>query len=304
MRLTVASRNERAGSHLRSGTGTASLIGGAAKPQATRSIGRMSLRCWPGLCSRRPHRSLTWGAEMANGCDGSIANVGKAVGCDRSGALLADAAASHPVTLCELPSLAWLQDRTLGTAFSVFVFDLVENIDILFAEVGRVVAPTGSLVVIINHPAFTAPGSGPFMDPDLDVFWQWGEYLDRGTSLVPAGPGAVAMYHRSTGDILTSARAGRVAPRRDDRGAPRRSHHRARTLLCGTGGHPRSSGCDGADDSRHSRDVPITMFSVYRIRSVLMTDHLVAFEYGTGRVWATSGLDQSPRSSRLCRKWT
>jgi len=136
-------------------------------------------------------------------------DVGKAVGCDRSGALLADAAASHPVALCELPSLAWLQDRTLGTAFSVFVFDLVENIDILFAEVGRVVAPTGSLVVIINHPAFTAPGSGPFMDPDLDVFWQWGEYLDRGTSLVPAGPGAVAMYHRSTGDILTSAaRAG------------------------------------------------------------------------------------------------
>lgn len=132
-------------------------------------------------------------------------DVGRAIGCDRSGALLADAVVTHPVALCELPSLDWLQGQTLGTAFSVFVFDLVENIDEFFAEVGRVVVRDGSLVVIINHPAFTAPGSGPFMDPDLDVFWRWGEYLERGTSLVPAGSGAVKMYHRSTGDILTSA---------------------------------------------------------------------------------------------------
>lgn len=132
-------------------------------------------------------------------------DAGRVIGCDRSGALLADAVATHPVALCELPSLAWLQGQTLGTAFSVFVFDLVENIDALFAEVGRVVVPGGSLVVIINHPAFTAPGSGPFMDPDLDIFWRWGEYLERGTSLVPAGSAEVKMYHRSTGDLLTSA---------------------------------------------------------------------------------------------------
>ena len=83
-------------------------------------------------------------------------DVGRVIGCDRSGALLADAGATHPVALCELPSLAWLQGQTLGTAFSVFVFDLVENIDALFAEVGRVVVPGGSHVVIINLPAFTA----------------------------------------------------------------------------------------------------------------------------------------------------
>lgn len=135
--------------------------------------------------------------------------VGMAIGCDRSRALLADAAATHPVALCELPSLAWLQGQTIGTAYSVFVFDLVEDIDAFFAEVGRVVASTGTLVVILNHPAFTAPGSGPFMDPDFDVFWRWGDYLERGTSLVPAGSGSLRMYHRSTGDILTSAaRAG------------------------------------------------------------------------------------------------
>ena len=135
--------------------------------------------------------------------------MGRVFGCDRSERLLRDASAVDPVVLCELPHLAWLQEGSIDAAFSVFVVDLVEDIDVFFAEAARVVAPTGSLVVIINHPAFTAPGSGPFMDPDRDVFWRWGDYLERGTSLVPAGPGAVTMYHRSTGDILTSAaRAG------------------------------------------------------------------------------------------------
>jgi SAM-dependent methyltransferase len=131
------------------------------------------------------------------------------IGCDRSEALLTDAAATHPVVLCELPWLTWLRGQSVGTAFSVFVFDLIENIDAFFAEVGRVVAPDGSLVVIINHPAFTAPGSGPFMDSDHDVFWRWGDYFGRGSSLVPAGSAVVAMYHRSMAEILTSAaRAG------------------------------------------------------------------------------------------------
>ena len=134
--------------------------------------------------------------------------MGKVFGCDRSEELLHDASAAHPVVLCELPNLAWLKDGSIGAAFSVFVVDLVEDVDVFFAEAGRVVAPTGSLVVIINHPAFTAPGSGPFMDPDLDVFWLWGEYLERGASLVPVGSGAVRMFHRSTGDILTSAARG------------------------------------------------------------------------------------------------
>jgi hypothetical protein len=43
------------------------------------------------------------------------------------------------------------------------------------------------------------------MDPDLDVFWRWGIYLENGSSEVPAGTGTVTMYHRPTATLLSSA---------------------------------------------------------------------------------------------------
>lgn len=135
--------------------------------------------------------------------------VRTAFGCDRSGDLLGGVVGSHPVVVCHLPSLAWLREGSIGTAFSVFVLDLIEDVDTFFAETERVVAAGGALAVIINHPVFTSPDSGPFMDPDLDVFWRWGNYLERGASDVPAGDQTVTMYHRSVGDVLAAAaRAG------------------------------------------------------------------------------------------------
>ena len=134
---------------------------------------------------------------------------GQVIGCDRSGHLLRGVVGDHPVVVCGLPSLGWLSDGTVGAAFSVFVLDLIEDADAFFAEAARVVSTGGQLVVIINHPIFTAPDSGPFMDPDLDVFWRWGAYLVHGESDVPAGSQNVTMYHRPVGDLLTSAaRAG------------------------------------------------------------------------------------------------
>lgn len=127
------------------------------------------------------------------------------IGCDRSERLLAAAAADHRVVAGELPSIAWLRDTTIGAAYSVFVLDLIGDMETFFAETARVVRPAGALVVIVNHPIFTAPDSGPFMDPDLDVFWRWGGYLERGESPVPAGARFVTMYHRPLGDVLTSA---------------------------------------------------------------------------------------------------
>jgi SAM-dependent methyltransferase len=137
------------------------------------------------------------------------ADHGLSIGCDRSEDLLREAGATHAAVACRLPDLAWVRTGILGTAFSVFVLDLIEDEVAFFAEVLRVVRPGGQLVVIINHPIFTAPGSGPFMDPDLDVFWRWGDYLAPGASDVPAGGRSVTMYHRSLGDLLgTAARAG------------------------------------------------------------------------------------------------
>jgi SAM-dependent methyltransferase len=130
-------------------------------------------------------------------------------GTDGSQQLLTQAFKTAPVVRGVLPDLGWAQSDALGGAVSLFVLDLIEDHQKFFVETARVVAPGGSLVVIINHPAFTAPGSGPFMDPDFDVFWRWGNYLGVGSSDVPAGPGSVVMYHRSIAELLaTAARSG------------------------------------------------------------------------------------------------
>jgi len=128
-----------------------------------------------------------------------------AFGTDSSQQLLKKAHETAPVVRATLPSLAWIRTNSIGTAFSLFVPDLVEDHATFFSECARIVEPGGCLVIIINHPAFTAPGSGPFMDPDSDVFWRWGEYLHPGESTVPAGSRKLVMYHRPIGTLLTSA---------------------------------------------------------------------------------------------------
>lgn len=126
-------------------------------------------------------------------------------GTDLSERLLRHAATTAPVARGRMPDLGWLRDGTLGTAVSLFVLDLIEDHERFFAEAARVVRPGGTLAVVINHPAFTAPEAGPFMDPDLDVFWRWGAYLDNGRSPVPADDELITMYHRPTATLLTAA---------------------------------------------------------------------------------------------------
>lgn len=129
----------------------------------------------------------------------------QAFGCDRSFQLLTDAAGSAPVVCAELPGLSWLQNGSIEVALSVFVLDLIADEREFFSETIRVVRPGGSLIVVINHPGFTAPGSGPLVDVEGEVLWRWGSYLKEGSSLQPAGDRSVVFYHRSMAGLLTAA---------------------------------------------------------------------------------------------------
>ena len=129
----------------------------------------------------------------------------RAFGTDASHSLLARAVRALPVVTAVLPELGWVRSEAIGTAITLFVLELVEDHERFFAEAARVVAPGGTLILIFNHPVFTAPDSGPFMDPDLDVFWRWGSYLEAGSSDVPAGSETIVMYHRTVAEFLTSA---------------------------------------------------------------------------------------------------
>ena len=130
---------------------------------------------------------------------------GNAFGSDGSLLLLADAVKAAPVVCARLPALPWLRDRSVDTALSVFVLDLVDDVATFFSEAARVVRRGGSLIVVINHPGFTSPGSGPVVDIDGEVLWRWGSYLTDGSSKHPAGSGHVVFYHRSIARLLTTA---------------------------------------------------------------------------------------------------
>ena len=130
---------------------------------------------------------------------------GSAFGCDRSLLLLADAVDAAPVVCARLPGLPWLRDGSLDAALSVFVLDVLEDAVTFLSEAARVVRRGGWLIVVINHPGFTAPGSGPVVDLDGEVLWRWGSYLTDGSSKHPAGSGHVVFYHRSLARLLTTA---------------------------------------------------------------------------------------------------
>lgn len=129
------------------------------------------------------------------------------VGCDVAGTLLKRARDAGPVVRCALPNLAWLQSGAIDAAFMVLVLEHLPDLRI-FAEAARVVAGGGRLAVVMNHPAFTADGAGPIMDPsDGEMLWRWGDYFDEAECSMATPGAAVTFYHRPLGAILNAAAA-------------------------------------------------------------------------------------------------
>ncbi len=155
-------------------------------------------------------RYLDLGCGEGQAARSVIAARAHVVGCDIAAGLLARRAPAFPAVLCRLPDLAWARPRAFDGAYAVLVLEHLDDVDALFAATHRVVRPDGILAVVVNHPVFTAPGAGPFIDPgDGEPMWRWGGYFSRGMTEEPAGAGTVTFHHRSTGDLLTSAaRAG------------------------------------------------------------------------------------------------
>ncbi len=128
------------------------------------------------------------------------------VGVDASPTLLRAASTIGAVVRGRLPDLGWTGDGTFDGALVVLVLEHLAEPGKLFAELHRVVAAGGRLAVVLNHPAVTSPGGGPFIDPaDGEVLWRWGPYLDTGYSDEPAGDSTVRFLHRPTGEILEAA---------------------------------------------------------------------------------------------------
>ncbi len=131
-----------------------------------------------------------------------------AIGVDINIDLAGIAARSHPVFLHRLPDLACVRDAAVDGAYVVLALEHFENAEGFFAETARVTRPGGTLTAVINHPVYTAPHSGPVLDPtDGELFWRFGDYLKTGRTRDPAGDRFVEFIHRPIGTLLTGAAA-------------------------------------------------------------------------------------------------
>ena len=129
------------------------------------------------------------------------------VGVDLSSELARRAASAGSAVVADLPDLSFLRPASVDGAYAVYLVDLIADHARFFAETARVVADAGHLVVIINHPVYTAPGSSPLMDDDGEVLWRWGAYFGSGWSIERGGGRDIRFHHRSMGDLLTTAAA-------------------------------------------------------------------------------------------------
>jgi SAM-dependent methyltransferase len=141
------------------------------------------------------------------------------IGVDSSEDLARVAASAGQVVVAELPDLSFLVPGTVDGAYAVYLLDLIEDHDGFLSEAARAIRTGGHLVVIMNHPVYTAPGAAPLMDTDGEILWRWGEYFVAGSALESVGPRDVRFFHRPLGVLLTSAaRSGWVLERMVERG--------------------------------------------------------------------------------------
>lgn len=174
------------------------------------------------LLDPRPgERYLDAGCGEGQGLRAVAGRGARVVGCDLNDRLLRRARRSAPVVRARLPALDWLAEGSLDGAYLVLVVEHLEEPGALLEGLARVVRPGGCLVVVMNHPVFTAPGSGPIVDPrDGEVLWRWGSYLEEGRVREPAGGGQVTFFHRPLGQVLgVAARTGWTLERLVERGA-------------------------------------------------------------------------------------
>jgi len=89
----------------------------------------------------------------------------------------------------------------------VGVLDLIEDEQALFGNVARIVRPGGHLVVVVNHPVATAPGSEPLVDPDGEPVRLVGVNIPSMEWTDEVDEQVVPLRHRPLGQLLTGAAA-------------------------------------------------------------------------------------------------
>jgi SAM-dependent methyltransferase len=125
----------------------------------------LDVGCGEGQVGRRAARLD--GVEFVVGADPTWAQI--RVAAERGGGVTAIRAEA-----AGLP----FHRSSFDAAVACLVFEHIEDLDAAIAEVGRVLAPGGRFLLLLNHPLLQAPNSGWIDDTILDEqYWRIGPYL-------------------------------------------------------------------------------------------------------------------------------
>lgn len=149
------------------------------------------------------------GIALDLGCgEGQVMRAfpGRVVGTDISQLLLQRALSAGPVVRGRLPDLDWIRTAAIDTAYAVLVLEHLPDLNV-FGSAFRVVRPGGKLVMVANHPSFTAAEAGPIVDQtDGEFLWRWGDYFNEAEiAMHGRGKDSIAFHHRPLGTILNAA---------------------------------------------------------------------------------------------------
>ena len=80
------------------------------------------------------------------------------------------------------------------------VLEHVESLLKAVSEIARILEKGGALLIIMNHPVFQSPGSGPVTleNHDPDVIWGIGDYLTETSELEKISPDLDVLYAHRT----------------------------------------------------------------------------------------------------------
>ena len=116
-----------------------------------------------------------------------VAGVREVVGIDPTWAQLEEAGRRQAEVSPGAAAVRYLQgaagalpfpDSSFDAAFACLVFEHIEGAEAALGEVGRVLRPKGTFLLMLNHPLLQAPGSGWVDDHILgEQYWRIGPYL-------------------------------------------------------------------------------------------------------------------------------
>ncbi len=150
-----------------------------------------------------PERGAGLLLDVGCGQGRALNRYGPSIGVELLPTLARLAVAKAPVVLADIGRSLPFATASFAGAYAVLVLEHLADPTALVRELARVVQPGGWCVVVHNHPALTAPESGPVVDTnDGEVLWRWGDYLGAGYTDEPAGLNSVRFHHRSLGHLL------------------------------------------------------------------------------------------------------